>query len=350
MPLSLTRRKGSGVWQIVGTVAGQRVRQSAGTADRRLADEIRSEIESKLVHGKIFGAKAVITWEQACSSYLDVNPPSVGTAALLARLTAHIGPGRKLRDIDQSAVDRACIALCRPEAAPGTKLRNVITPLRAVLTHSARRGWCDLPAIETPKGASGVKRTRWLTPDEFTRLRDAAAPHLRPLIVFMVCTGARVGSEALELRWSDVDLEHARALLRDTKNGRDRLVDLPPAAIAALSAMPGREGNPQAVVFPRHDGIAYAEREGAGGQVKTAWATARRGAALGSDVTPHTLRHTWATWHYALHRDLLRLKADGDWSSVSLVERYAKLAPETMAPGIRAAWGVLGKISVRAIQ
>jgi hypothetical protein len=37
---------------------------------------------------------------------------------------------------------------------------------------------------------------------------------------------------------------------------------------------------------------------------------------------------------------LLRLKVDGDWSTVALVERYAKLVPEAMLPEILAAWGL----------
>ena len=34
-----------------------------------------------------------------------------------------------------------------------------------------------------------------------------------------------------------------------------------------------------------------------------------------------------ASWHYALQRDLLALKIEGGWSSVALVERYARLLP-----------------------
>jgi hypothetical protein len=41
---------------------------------------------------------------------------------------------------------------------------------------------------------------------------------------------------------------------------------------------------------------------------------------LDPELTPHDLRHTWASWHYALNRDLLALKIEGGWSSVALVE------------------------------
>ncbi|MBD0274489.1 MAG: hypothetical protein ICV73_21460, partial [Acetobacteraceae bacterium] len=58
------------------------------------------------------------------------------------------------------------------------------------------------------------------------------------------------------------------------------------------------------------------------------------------EVTPHVLRHTWASWHYAVHRDVLLLKAEGDWEDVKLVERYAKLVPEALVPEILAVWGL----------
>lgn len=64
-----------------------------------------------------------------------------------------------------------------------------------------------------------------------------------------------------------------------------------------------------------------------GGQTKTAWKGALRRADLNPDLTPHDLRHTWASWHYALHKDPLKLKQDGAWSSLDLVERYAHLMP-----------------------
>jgi integrase len=44
---------------------------------------------------------------------------------------------------------------------------------------------------------------------------------------------------------------------------------------------------------------------------------------LNPEFTPHDLRHTWASWHYALHKDLIRLQQDGGWSTITLVTRYA---------------------------
>ena len=57
------------------------------------------------------------------------------------------------------------------------------------------------------------------------------------------------------------------------------------------------------------------------------WRGAIGRVKLNPELTPHSCRHTWASWHYAPHKDLLLLKQDGGWSSVALVERYAHLLP-----------------------
>jgi integrase len=79
-------------------------------------------------------------------------------------------------------------------------------------------------------------------------------------------------------------------------------------------------------------GTAYADKhQQGGGQIKTAWRTAIKAAGLAArPITPHTCRHTWATWHATIHRDPMLLRHDGGWSSLALVQRYAHLAPRSM--------------------
>lgn len=56
-------------------------------------------------------------------------------------------------------------------------------------------------------------------------------------------------------------------------------------------------------------------------------------------VYPHDLRHTWASWHYCVYRDLLRLKSDGDWSNINTVTIYTKLMPPVYREEIVRWWG-----------
>jgi integrase len=197
--------------------------------------------------------------------------------------------------------------------------------------------------------------TTYLRPAEVARLIGAAPAHARPLFVFLFACGPRA-SEAIDLEWPNIDLRGRRArLTQKQRMARPvREVDLPPVALAALASLPHREG----AVFRPHkrgaraakpgewQGYRRSRAEGEGGQFKKVWATACREAGLPGDWrewtdkkgrrqrqwvpahTPHDARHTWATWHYAISKDLLGLRQDGGWSTTAMVERYAKVMPD----------------------
>jgi integrase len=332
----------------------------------------------------VFGARAVVSFARAALSYLEFEARSPRTVIDVNRLAQHFGATR-LALIDQDAADGAVKALLDLDAKPATKIRTVYMPLTAVLNHAAARKWCDHPKFERP--TVETSKTRWLTPAEAIALIDCAADHLRPLLTFILCTGARL-SEALELDWANVDLPAGLAHFRDTKNEDDRAAALPPAAILALANLLGRKlpdgtHEKKGPVFLRDDGEPYADRGRLeGGQIGTAWATACKRAGLPGklkiverkikmrarwiavgrgpamrhklrpeyqrtvklevftpQVTPHDLRHTWATWFYALTKDPLLLKAEGGWKSLKMVERYAHLMPSALVPEIARVWG-----------
>ena len=135
---------------------------------------------------------------------------------------------------------------------------------------------------------------------------------------------ARAG-EALWLDWSNVDLERRHVTFPKTKNGDPRGVPLHTRVVAALAALPSREGP----VFRTPDGAPYARPTpdddsdtSAGSRIKKAFAGACRRAAI-EHFTPHGCRHTWATWHYRENRDLTALQSLGGWKTLSMVMRYA---------------------------
>jgi integrase len=233
MPLRVTRRKDTGTLWIVGTVRaagapqGVRVRRRAGTDDPRLAQEEASGIEREILRGHHLGERPRSrSFAEAVASYLDHEPRSPQTHAFLARLLIHFRE-IPLDRIGQEQVDRARSIVLRHGAAPATVKRNLIAPLRAVLRHAERRGWCRSPSFDLPREPKG--RTSFLLPDQAARLVRHGGK-LAPLILFLICSGCRAG-EAIGLQWDDVDLRGARAILHegDTKAGRRRVVALPPA-------------------------------------------------------------------------------------------------------------------------
>lgn len=327
MPLIVAPRPGrAGLW-ITGTVTpagaakGVRIRRRAGSDEPGLAAEEAAALTAQILrdhhHGERRGSRG---WAEAVASYRSFEERSPGTIALLIRLTRHFRD-TPLRQIDQAAIDRACRILLRPTAAPATRLRNVITPTRAVLQHAAKRGWCDPLLIDAP--AVQGRRTPCLLPPQFEALCAAIAKQHRPLLIWLVGTGCRRG-ETWALDWADVDLRGARARLwaDTTKAGRSRLVDLPPAVVAMLAGLRHRSGPVFGSADPRK---------------ALATAAANAGVTIRG---VHDLRHTWASWHYALRPDLLRLKEAGGWSSASQVEVYAHLLPSGHEDGVRRVWGL----------
>lgn len=338
MPLRLVSgRHGSPFYYIRGTVRGVAVDESTGTADREAAEAIRARREWEITQGTVFGRRATATFLAAAVSYMEAG----GSRRFMDPILAHFGT-RKLDTLDQAAIDAGARKLY-PAAATSTVNRQFYTPVSAVLKHAAARGLCDHRPIARPKQPKS--RVRWITPEEAERLIAACADHLRPLVIFMLYTGARV-SEALYIEWNEVDLSRGHVVFLDTKNGENRGVPLHPRVVAALANIDKRN---KTVVFRRPDGMPYEVKEDAGGQIKTAFGGACRRAEI-DDFHPHDCRHTWATWHYAANRDLVALMKLGGWKSERMVLRYAHVNVDHLAPSIdRLPWGKSGD-SIQAVS
>jgi integrase len=163
--------------------------------------------------------------------------------------------------------------------------------LGAVFQFAVKRSMrADNPVRGVERHADG-RRERRASADEYAALGQAlrtmpatvwpvaiAAAH------FLAVTGWRRG-EMLALKWSEVDLAGRTARLGDTKTGASTR-PLSNAACDVLRSIP-RMGE---LVFPasRRDNQAMA------GFHKVWLAIARR-AALPADVTPHVLRHSFAS-------------------------------------------------------
>ena len=210
MSLRLVRRPKSPYWIIRGTVRRVRVEESSGTDDKRIAEEIRAKREAKILAESVYGRRATVTFAEAALSYLQAG----GDKRFLESVIKHFGT-TPLAKIDQDAIDQGARKLY-PLVASSTRDRQFYTPTSAVLKHAAKRGWCSAIILERP--SAPPSRVRWLTLEEANRLIECSGDHLRPLVTFMLYTGARVG-EALWLDWRNVDLSRGHVTFVNTKNG-----------------------------------------------------------------------------------------------------------------------------------
>lgn len=341
MPIGKFKRRR--FWYLRGTVRGQCVYETTGTEKEATAEAIRIKREGQLLDRSVFGDQAIRTFGEAALSYLEHRSAlSERDERYVLRIVEHFGANQPLARINNEAIAEAVRQLC-PQGGPAYVNRSIITPTAAVLHHAAEKGWMEWRRVKRRRPPRG--KTRWLKPEEAERLIEVCAEHLRPLIVFMLYSGARLG-EALALDWREVDLTRRRVAFLNTKNGDSRGVPLHPRAFEALANL---KSTRQGRVFRRPDGHAYAPKLDGGGQIKTAFRAACRRAGLvevaqtveagarhskHARFTPHDLRHTWATWLYAECRDLRVLMELGGWRTIGMVARYAHVNPDHLAPAI----------------
>ena len=276
MPLKITRRPDTGALTISGTVAGQRVRRRAQSNSLALAREEAAALEIAVLRSEWHGERRdARSFAEAALSHLEAEPRTEGTKRRLNRILRATGDV-PLSAVNQALVDQVRRAILASDASPSTVRRSLITPIRAVMSHANKRGWCDVPRFDIPREREG--RTRFLLPAEADRLISAASPHIRNLVITLLGTGMRM-AEALEANWRDVDLQAGRLILwpDQTKAGKRHMVALPPRVVALFGPLPRREGP----VIRKADGTPYADRrrEG-GGQIKTAWRATLRRAGL----------------------------------------------------------------------
>lgn len=302
MPLKLESPKTGRTpnWRIRGTYLGIRVNQSSGSPDRRIAAQTLRTIKEQIERGA-FAKDAGPTWAGAMTSYLNAG----GDPRFLDRLLSYWGE-TPIAAITQARLDE-CAAHLYPDAAIPTRNRQVYTPVSAVLKHAGVK-----ETFRRPKGARSVPRVHWLRPEQLQRLLpacEALNARFGAMCLYMTVTGSRL-SEACDLDWRDVDLSSATAISRDTKNGDDRTVHLPPVAVAALAGLAHREGR---VFGYRKSGRLYK---------LLAKAETLSGVHIPDGISFHIFRHSYGAMMRRLGADLVGTRA---WKSRQAAAVYEHL-------------------------
>jgi integrase/recombinase XerD len=239
--------------------------------------------------------------------------------------------------------------------APATLGRKVAC-LRSFYRHLRREGAIEHdPTAELRGPRKSQRLPRVLSRDEVARLlrepkgTDPRALRDRALLETMYACGLRA-SEAVGLELQDVDLEEGVVRARG-KGSKERLVPIGSAAVAALQAY-CRRGRPAllaagidrprlvgaaaaggAGTAPRAGGRLFLNRRGYGltrqGLYKIVQGHAR-GAGLQDRMSPHTLRHTFATHLLAGGCDLRSLQEMLGHADLATTQVYTHLSAERL--------------------
>lgn len=172
----------------------------------------------------------------------------------------------------------------------------------------------EVKLLKEPKG-----RLRYLDPEEEANLLRHAREPLRTVILVGTNAGLRIQAEALTLKWEDVDFRRGLLTVKAAyaKSGEGRAVNLNSILKAALKQLKDRSRGEY--VFSKPDGSPYKS-------IRSAFKTACKHAKL-SGVTPHTLRHTFASRLAMAGVDLRTIQELGGWKELEMLQRYAHLSP-----------------------
>jgi integrase/recombinase XerD len=248
--------------------------------------------------------------------------------------------GAHLDGRDPLAVGHADLAafvsgLADGGAAPATLQRKVAC-LRSFYRHLRREG---LLANDPTAHLRAPRQTRRLpqvlTRDEVAGLLEQpkgtqpAALRDRALLELMYACGLRA-SEAIGLEVGDLDLE-AGVLRARGKGAKERLVPVGSAATRALAHYLGR-GRPQ-LVGDRLQTRLFVNQRGGGLTRQGLYKIVQRHAAaagLAEKMSPHTLRHTFATHLLAGGCDLRSLQEMLGHADIATTQLYTHLSAERL--------------------
>jgi integrase len=288
MPLKVVKR--GEVYYVSGTVAGRRIRRSAGTSSKEIALQIANREEARAFRRDLNGPEAVLRFSDASLFYRKAgkNP------RFLARIEDY-WKDTLVKDITGGAIRQAAIELY-PNAGEATRNRHVIVPTQAVINHCADSELCPPIRVKRFKFDTKVKTpATWEWVETFVRHNK---PHLGALAMFMFLTGARI-SEALAVAWGDIDLRGQTVLIKQTKIGAERRAHLPPVLMVKLANLP-RDRKP----------FQYDSRNA----LVMVWRRACKRAGV-EILSPHSCRHGFATAMLRAGFDPVTVAKRGGWKT-----------------------------------
>lgn len=274
--------------------------------------------------------------KQFLDTYAETNnkPSEVHSKRTILRV--HLVPffgGMRLDEIEVEHIETYKAKKLKARKAAKT-VNNHLTVLHRLFAVACE--WKKIayaPAIKWLKAPE--PEFDFLTFAEADALIANASTSARPLIVTAVRTGLRLG-ELLALRWTDVDLDAGRLVVRRSvtrgvvgtpKSGRKREVALSQQALLTLREH--REGAEGALVFPGEKGSMLDK-----GKTKwRLWTSCKRAGIR--RVGWHVLRHTFAS-HLAMRGAPLKAVQELlGHATIEMTMRYAHLSPDARREVVR---------------
>ena len=317
------RKRGSVWWIDFTTPSGERVRRSAETGSKAEAQEFHDRLKAEAWRQQKLEEAPRRSWNDAVVRWCKEQSHKATAEedkAKLRWLDQHVG-GKELDTINRDMIERISQAKLDDGCSNAT-VNRTLALVRSILRKCVREWqWLDrAPTVRMLK--EPTRRIRYLTHAEADRLLVELPQHLRDMAAFSLASGLRAAN-VTGLRWSAVDLDRRLAWVHPDEAKARRAIPVPlnGEAVAVLQKQIGK-----------HREVVFTFKGKSVEQVSTAaWYKALSRAGI-ENFRWHDLRHTWASWHIQGGTPLNVLQELGGWASYSMVQRYAHLAADHLAP------------------
>ncbi len=357
-----------GFWCVVVHHRGRRRITRVGR-NKSVADHVAEQIQARLVLGQfdiVEEGDAPVAFAKFADDWFRreiLLPHELGEPGALAgksvqareqHIRLYLNPFfgdrdvRGIRVADVQAFYEQCRENRRP-ASPNT-LNTILGTLRRILATGQA---CELLAfnpVDAWKAGRGrqrgggiqpVDRSKVLTADEVNQLLEVSRREFEehyPTVLFLADTGCRI-SELFALRWADIDLQQGIARISSsidfqgrrgpTKTGRSRVVELSTRLREVLIDQCPDVFGEDTLVFPSATGTPIEYQNYRSRVFKR---IVRRAFGPGRRVTPHMLRHTFASLHLARGTNIKWVQETGGWTSAKmLLDVYGHYMPTESA-------------------
>jgi integrase len=327
----LFKRPGSDHWWIrFADRNGRLIRETTGTTSKKLAREILAKKKVLVAENRHLDVKKIpkITFFEMCEQWWELHGSKKRTTSLegMMKMWKDYFKNPPVVEIARKQVEKFLSSKVDEGVSPATRNRHM-AELRSMFNRCREWGLIyDNPCDGIRRLRETGNRTRFLSVQEITKLLKKCEASIRPVIVTALHTGMR-RSELLKLQWSDVDLSNRVITVQESKSGKKRAIPIDDTLFKTLQVLPSRFKKGWVFPSPRnasqrcYDFKSRAERAFE--------------AAGFTDVTLHTLRHTFASQLVMAGTDIKTVQELLGHSSLAMTQRYSHLAPDHRTRAIK---------------
>jgi len=235
--------------------------------------------------------------------------------------------GKPLKSITPSDLKRFLLANKREKSLTNATVYSQVNALRAFFKALIENGVIeDNPASHLPLPKRSKKLPTYLTTEELQALLEVseAKPRNHCLLEFIYSTGARI-SEALDMKTVALDLNKNTALVKSGKGDKDRLIILSKHASRDIKEYLRKRTTLSDYLFPSRSGGRLSTR-----YVQKMIKDYAHKAKIKKRVTPHVLRHTFATHMLENNVDIRAIQELLGHNSLATTQIYTHVTTERL--------------------